>query len=112
MSDLSLKRMKKDLMTISKHINKHRFVIKALDGLFLIDLSKTDEGKVTPINEVPKDMKVEIIGANINDIIICGGVGYNPTFIINGIPSEDIKTTIRTINIKPVSSIEEALMTM
>ena len=107
-----LKKLKKDLTHISKQINKHRFIIKALDGLFLIDLSKTDTGKVTPVKEVPKGMTVEAIGANIDDIIICGGVGYDPIFIINDIPSEDIETTIHTINIKPVSSREEALRTM
>ena len=107
-----LKKLKKDLTHISKKINKYRFVIKALDGLFLIDLSKTDIGRVVPVQEVPYGMTVEVIGANIDDIVICGGVGYDPIFIINDIPSEDIETTIHTINIKPVSSREEALRTM
>ena len=108
MSNLSLKRMKKDLMNISKHISKSKFILKASDGLFLIDLSKTDTGRVVPVQEVPNGMTVEVIGANIDDIVICGGVGYDPIFIINNIPSEDIETTIHTINIKPVSSREEA----
>lgn len=85
MSNLSLKRMKKDLMAISKHISKNQFIIKALDGLFLIDLSKTDDGKVTPIKEAPKGMNIEYIEANITDILICGGTGYEPIFIINDV---------------------------
>ena len=80
-----LKRMKKDLMTISKHISRHKFVIKALDGLFLIDLSKTDERKITPVQEVPRGMTVEVIEADIENILICGGVGYEPVFIINDV---------------------------
>ena len=80
-----LKRMKKDLMTISKHISRHKFVIKALDGLFLIDLSKTDERKITPVEEVPKGMTVEVIEAKIENILICGGVGYEPIFIIDDV---------------------------
>ena len=85
MSNLSLKRMKKDLVNISKHISKSKFVVQALDGLFLIDLSKTDEDKVTPVKEVPKGMNIECIEANIKNIIICGGNGYDPIFIINDI---------------------------
>lgn len=85
MSNLSLKRMKKDLVNISKHINKSKFVLKALDGLFLIDLSKTDERKITPIGEVPKGMTVEVIEAKIENILICGGVGYEPIFIIDDV---------------------------
>ena len=85
MSNLSLKRMKKDLVNISKHINKSKFVLKASDGLFLIDLSKTDERKITPIGEVPKGMTVEVIEAKIENILICGGVGYEPIFIIDDV---------------------------
>ena len=112
MNNISLKRIRKDLMNINKQINRHKFIVEALNGLFLIDLSKTDKGRVVPVQEVPYGMTVEVIGANIDDIVICGGVGYDPIFIINDIPSEDIETTIHTINIKPVSSREEALRTM
>ena len=80
-----LKRMKKDLMNISKHISKSKFALKALDGLFLIDLSKTDERKITPIGEVPKGMTIEVIEAKIENILICGGVGYEPIFIIDDV---------------------------
>ena len=85
MSNLSLKKMKKDLVDISKHISKSKFVVQALDGLFLIDLSKTDEGKVTPIKKEPKRMNVEIIDSNIEDIIICGGPNWEPIVIINDV---------------------------
>ena len=85
MNNLSLKRMKKDLVNISKHISKSKFVVQALDGLFLIDLSKADERKITPIQEVPKGMTVEVIEAKIENILICGGVGYEPIFIIDDV---------------------------
>ena len=80
-----LKRMRKEIMTISKHISKHKFVLKALDGLFLIDLSKTDERKITPVEDAPKGMAIEVIEADIENILICGGVGYEPVFIINDV---------------------------
>lgn len=89
-----LKRMKKDLMNISKHISKSKFVVQALDGLFMIDLSKTDEGKVTPVKEVPKGMNVEVIEAKIENILICGGSGYEPIFIINDVLMDDFNTII------------------
>ena len=80
-----LRRLKKDLVNISKYISTNKFILMALDGLFLIDLSKTDEDKVTPVKEVPQGMNVECVEANIEDIIICGGNGYDPIFIINDI---------------------------
>ena len=85
MSNRELKRIRKDLIEMNKQINKHRFILKASDGLFLIDLSKTDERKITPIGEVPKGMTVEVIEAKIENILICGGVGYEPIFIIDDV---------------------------
>ena len=102
MSLASLKKMKKELLLINKKNNKYKLIIKALDGLFLIDLSKTDEGRITPIEEAPEGMNIEVIGADIDDIVICGGVGYEPVIIVNNIPKDSIDTNIHTINIVPV----------
>ena len=70
MSLANLKKMKKELLLINKNNNKHKLLIQALDGLFLIDLSKIDERRVAPVDEAPEGMDIEIIGANIDDIII------------------------------------------
>ena len=45
MSIANLKKIKKELLLIKKNSNKDKFIIKALDGLFLIDLSKIEEGR-------------------------------------------------------------------
>ena len=90
---------------MKKNSNKNNIVIKALDGLFLIDLSKTNEGRISPIDEAPEGMNIEIIGANINDIVICGGVGYEPVIIIDDIPEDDIDVDddLLVLNIVPAT---------
>lgn len=82
MSLLSLKRMKRDLLEISKSIKGNKFILKALDGLFLIDVSKIsiENGKVTPIKEAPEGMDIVIVDDFIDDIVICGSV-YSPVII-------------------------------
>lgn len=103
MSLANLKRMKKELLLINKKNNINKFIIQALDGLFLIDLSKIDEGRVSPVDVIPEGMNIEIIGANMEDILICGGFGDKPVFIINDIPDDDIDVSddIDIINIVP-----------
>ena len=105
MSLANLKRMKKELLLINKKNNINKFIIQALDGLFLIDLSKVDEGRVSPVDEAPEGMDIEIIGANIDDVLVCGGVGYEPVIIVNDIPEDDIVTNddLLVLNIVPAS---------
>ena len=90
-------------MLINKKNNINKLIIQALDGLFLIDISKVDEGRVSPVDEAPEGMNIEIIGANMEDILICGGFGDKPVFIINDIPDDDIDVSddIDIINIVP-----------
>ena len=103
MSIANLKKIKKELLLIKKNSNKDKFIIKALDGLFLIDLSKIEEGRISPINEAPEGMDIEVIGANIDDILVCGGTGYKPVLIINDVPDDDIDVSddIDVLNIVP-----------
>ena len=105
MSLANLKKMKKELLLINKNNNKHKLLIQALDGLFLIDLSKIDERRVAPVDEAPEGMDIEIIGANIDDVLVCGGVGYEPVIIVNDIPEDDIVTNddLLVLNIVPTS---------
>ena len=105
MSLANLKRMKKELLLINKKNNINKLIIQALDGLFLIDLSKVDEGRVSPVDEAPEGMDIEIIGANIDDILVCGGVGYEPVIIVDDIPEDDIVTNddLLVLNIVPAS---------
>ena len=105
MSLANLKRMKKELLLINKKNNINKLIIQALDGLFLIDLSKVDEGRVSPVDEAPEGMDIEIIGANIDDVLVCGGVGYEPVIIVNDIPEDDIVTNddLLVFNIVPAS---------
>lgn len=105
MSIANLKKMKKDLLLIKKNSNKDKFIIKALDGLFLIDLSKIEEGRISPIDEAPEGMDIEVIGANMEDILVCGGLGDKPVFIINDIPDDniDVSDDIDVFNIVPAS---------
>ena len=105
MSLANLKRMKKELLLINKKNNINKFIIQALDGLFLIDLSKIDEGRVSPVDVIPEGMDIEIIGANIDDILVCGGVGYEPVIIVDDIPEDDIVTNddLLVLNIVPAS---------
>ena len=105
MSLANLKRMKKELLLINKKSNTNKLIIQALDGLFLIDLSKIDEGRISPVEEAPKGMNIEIIGANMEDILVCGGLGDKPVFIINDIPDDDINVSddIDVFNIVPAS---------
>ena len=100
-----LKKLKKDLMNISKYISTNKFVVQALDGLFLIDLSKIDERRVAPVDEAPEGMDIEIIGANMEDILVCGGVGSEPVIIVDDIPEDDIVTNddLLVLNIVPAS---------
>ena len=97
MSIANLKKMKKELLLMRKNSNK------ALDGLFLIDLSKIEEGRISPINEAPEGMDIEVIGANIDDILVCGGTGYKPVLIINDVHDDDIDVSddIDVFNIVP-----------
>ena len=92
-------------MLINKKNNTNKLIIQALDGLFLIDLSKIDERRVAPVDEAPEGMDIEIIGANIDDILVCGGVGYEPVIIVNDIPEDDIVTNddLLVFNIVPAS---------
>ena len=105
MSLANLKRMKKELLLINKKNNTNKLIIQALDGLFLIDLSKIDERRVAPVDEAPEGMDIEIIGANIDDVLVCGGVGYEPVIIVNDIPEDDIVTNddLLVFNIVPAS---------
>ena len=105
MSLANLKRMKKELLLINKKNNINKLIIQALDGLFLIDLSKVDEGRVSPVDEAPEGMDIEIIGANMEDILVCGGVGYEPVIIVDDIPEDDIVTNddLLVLNIVPAS---------
>ncbi len=82
MSLSSLKRMKRDLLEISKSIKGNKFILKALDGLFLIDVSKAtiEDGKVTPVKEAPEGMDIIIIADFIDDIVVCGS-GDAPVII-------------------------------
>ena len=105
MSISALKKMKKELLLINKYGNRNKLIIQALDGLFLIDLSKIDEGRISPVDEAPEGMNIEIIGANIDDILVCGGVGYEPVIIVDDIPEDDIVTNddLLVLNIVPAS---------
>ena len=81
----SLKKMKKELLVIKKNTNKDKFIIQALDGLFLVDLSKIDENRITPVEEAPKGMDIEVIDFNIENILVCGGANSTPVFIIDDV---------------------------
>lgn len=109
MSIANLKKMKKELLIIRKENSKYKFIVKALDGLFLIDLSKIGEGRIVPIDETPEGMNIEVIGAKIDDIVICGGVGCKPVLIVNDIPKGSVNTNIHTINIVPASKHFKAI---
>lgn len=85
MSLSSLKKIKKELLIIKKNTNKDKFVIQALDGLFLVDLSKIDENRITPVEEAPKGMDIEVIDFNIENILVCGGANSTPVFIIDDV---------------------------
>lgn len=85
MSLSSLKKMKKELLIIKKNTNKDKFIIQALDGLFLVDLSKIDENRITPVEEAPKGMDIEVIDFNIENILVCGGANSTPVFIIDDV---------------------------
>ena len=85
MSLANLKRMKKELLLINKKNNINKFIIQALDGLFLIDLSKIDEGRITKIEEAPEGMDVEVIDFNIDNILVCGGTNSTPVFIVDDV---------------------------
>ena len=90
MSVSALKKMKKELLLINKNSKKDMFVIQASDGLFLIDLSKIDEGRITKIEEAPNGMNIEVINANMKDILVCGGFGDKPVLIIGDLEDEDV----------------------
>ena len=81
----SLKKIKKELLIINKNTNKDKFIIQALDGLFLVDLSKIDENRITPVEETPKGMDIEVIDFNIENILVCGGANSTPVFIIDDV---------------------------
>ena len=85
MSNRELKKIKKELININNKFYRHKFILKALNGLYLVDLSKSDDRKITPVGVIPKNMNVEIIDANIEDIIICGMSGNDTVFIINDV---------------------------
>ena len=85
MSLSSLKKIKKELLIIKKNTNKDKFIIQALDGLFLVDLSKIDENRITPVEEAPKGMDIEVIDFNIENILVCGGANSTPVFIIDDV---------------------------
>ena len=85
MSVSALKKMKKELLLINKYGNRNKLIIQALDGLFLIDLSKIDEGRITPVNEVPEGMDIEVIDFNIDNILVCGGANSTPVFIVDDV---------------------------
>ena len=85
MSLSSLKKIKKELLIIKKSTNKDKFIIQALDGLFLVDLSKIDENRITPVEETPKGMDIEVIDFNIENILVCGGANSTPVFIIDDV---------------------------
>ena len=85
MSLSSLKKIKKELLIIKKNTNKDKFIIQALDGLFLVDLSKIDENRITPVEETPKGMDIEVIDFNIENILVCGGANSTPVFIIDDV---------------------------
>ena len=85
MSLSSLKKIKKELLIIKKNTNKDKFIIQALDGLFLVDLSKIDENRITPVEEAPKGMDIEVIDFNIDNILVCGGTNSTPVFIVDDV---------------------------
>ena len=85
MSISALKKMKKELLLINKYGNRNKLIIQALDGLFLIDLSKIDEGRITKIEEAPEGMDIEVIDFNIDNILVCGGANSTPVFIVDDI---------------------------
>ena len=85
MSISALKKMKKELLLINKYGNRNKLIIQALDGLFLVDLSKIDENRVTPVEEAPKGMDIEVIDFNIENILVCGGANSTPVFIIDDV---------------------------
>lgn len=86
MSISNLRKLKKELLLLKKNSNKDNIVIKALDGLFIVDFKADIDNKerIKAIKEAPEDVNVNIIGANINDIVICGGIG-EPVIIIDDI---------------------------
>ena len=85
MSISALKKMKKELLLINKYGNRNKLIIQALDGLFLVDLSKIDEGRITKIEEAPEGMDIEVIDFNIENILVCGGANSTPVFIIDDV---------------------------
>ena len=85
MSLSSLKKIKKELLLINKKNNINKFIIQALDGLFLIDLSKIDENRITPVDAIPEGMDIEVIDFNIENILVCGGANSTPVFIIDDV---------------------------
>ena len=85
MSISALKKMKKELLLINKYGNRNKLIIQALDGLFLIDLSKVDEGRVSPVDAIPEGMDIEVIDFNIDNILVCGGPNSTPVFIVDDI---------------------------
>lgn len=94
-----LLKLKKELDIINSKINRTKFVLKSKDGLFLIDLNSADKDRMKPIKKVPGNMDIETIGADIKDIVICGGPDYEPIFIVNAIPSNEIDTKNLTLNV-------------
>ena len=89
MSLANLKRMKKELLLINKKNNINKFIIQALDGLFLIDLSKIDEGRVTQIEEAPEGMNVESIAKALRVIFHSIGEDESPEAIYEGMKLEE-----------------------
>ena len=85
MSISALKKMKKELLLINKYGNRNKLIIQALDGLFLIDLSKVDEGRVSPVDALPEGMDIEVIDFNIDNILVCGGTNSTPVFIVDDV---------------------------
>ena len=85
MSISALKKMKKELLLINKYGNRNKLIIQALDGLFLIDLSKIDEGRITKIEKAPEGMDIEVIDFNIENILVCGGANSTPVFIVDDV---------------------------
>ena len=86
MSISNLRKLKKELLLMKKNSNKDKIIIKALDGLFIVDFKADIDSKerIKAIKEAPEDAKVNVVGANIDDIIICGGIG-EPVIIIDDI---------------------------
>jgi hypothetical protein len=109
MSDI--KKMKKDLLKLMKLKNNNKFIIQALDGLFLVNNMKPYDDRISSLKNPIEGLEINRIDMLIKDIIICSGAeGQEPIVILNDIDYIEAKD-IMVINVIPASkAIEKGIV--